>query len=99
MDIINTLKSLPHEVLKLIVFKLMRDGKITFHELAEMEAQYLDEQKRNANERTQRIVAEVINLNCDTKKNRNANLKSLIHLLVDYGMENMTHEMVENNEK
>lgn len=97
-ELIIKLKSLPRDEVKLIVFGLMREGRITFHELAEMEAEYLKLLERNANERTHRIVSGIIKLHCG-KKNREANLKALMHTLVDYRMVNLTHKMIDDGER
>lgn len=67
-DLIKRLKALPREVLKAIIFSLMREDKVSFHELAEMQSQYLEELQRGATEQCQKIVSMIINLHCDKKK-------------------------------
>lgn len=37
-NLIESLRALPREALKLIIFSLMREDKVSFHELAEMQA-------------------------------------------------------------
>ena len=94
-DLIKRLKALPREILKLIIFDLMREDKITFHELAEMQAQHLQELQRGATEQCQKIVSMIINLHCDKKSNREWNIKEIMHYLSDQGMVNVTNEQIE----
>lgn len=94
-DLINQLKTLPREVLKLIIFSLMREDKITFHELAEMQAQYLEELQRGATEQCQKIISLIVDMHCDKKKNQDKNLKEIMHYLRDKGMVNVTHEQID----
>lgn len=73
----------------------MRDGKITFHELAEMQSQYLEELQRGATEQCQKIVGMIVSLHCDKKGNRDKNIKEIMHYLSDKGMVNVTHEQID----
>lgn len=95
-NLIKRLKALPREVLKAIIFSLMREDKVSFHELAEMQSQYLEELQRGATEQCQKIVSMIINLHCDKKKNQDKNLKEIMHYLRDKGMVNVTHEQIDN---
>lgn len=94
-DLIKRLKALPREILKLIIFDLMREDKITFHELAEMQSQYLEELQRGATEQCQKIVSMIIHLHCDRKKNQDKNIKDIMHYLSDKGLVNVTHEQID----
>lgn len=94
-NLIEQLKALPRDILKLIIFSLMREDKVSFHELAEMQAQYLEELQRGATEQCQKIVSMIINLHCDKKKNQGQNLKEIMHYLRDKGMVNITHEEID----
>lgn len=94
-NLIQQLKALPREVLKLIIFSLMREDKVSFHELAEMQAQYLKELQRGATEQCQKIISLIIDMHCDKKKNQDKNLKEIMHYLRDKGMVNVTHEQID----
>ena len=94
-DLIKRLEALPREVLKLIVFSLMREDKVSFHELAEMQVQYLEELQRGATEQCQKIVSMIVNMHCDKKINQAQNLKGIMHYLRNKGMVNVTHEQID----
>lgn len=94
-NLIALLKELPREVLKQIIFSLMREDKVSFHELAEMQAQYLEALHRGATEQCQKIIGMIVNMHCDKKKNQEKNLKEIMHYLSDKGMVNVTHEQID----
>ena len=94
-NLIETLRALPREVLKLIIFSLMREDKVSFHELAEMQAQYLEALQRGATEQCQKIIDMIVDMHCDKKKNQAHNLKEIMHYLSDKGMVNSTHEQID----
>lgn len=98
-EIIKILKSLPRQILVLIVYKLMREGKITYHELTELHIKNLEELKKGTSDNYFKLQGEVVDLWYDTKKNRDSNLKAIMHRLVGEGMLNMTHEQIDKRWK
>lgn len=98
-EIIKMLKSLPKQILLLIVYKLMREGKITYHELTELHIKNLEELKKGTSDNYFKLQGEVVNLWNDTKKNRDSNLKAIMHRLVDEGRLNMNHEQIDKRWK
>lgn len=94
-NLIDQLKALPREILKLIIFDLMREGKVTFHELAEMQAQHLEELRRGATVEYHKLVGKIVGMYCDKKSNRAQNIKDIMHYLKDKGMVNVTHEEID----
>ena len=74
----------------------MREDKVTFHELAEMQAKHLEALQRGATEQCQKIISMIVNMHCDKKKNQAQNLKEIMHYLSDKGMVNVTHEQIDN---
>lgn len=73
----------------------MREGKVTFHELAEMQSQYLEELQRGATEQCQKIVSMIVNMHCGKKINQAQNLKEIMHYLRNKGIVNVTHEQID----
>ena len=94
-NLIESLRALPREVLKLIIFSLMREDKVSFHELAEMQAKHLEALQRGATEQCQKIIGMIVNMHCDKKKNQAQNLKEIMHYLSDKGLVNVTHEQID----
>ncbi len=98
-EIIKMLKSLPKQILLHIVYNLIREGKITYHELTELHIKNLEELKKRTNENYFKLQGEVADLWYDTKKNRDSNLKAIMHRLVDEGRLNMNHEQIDKRRK
>lgn len=93
-NIIEYLKSLPKQVLLLMVYNLMRDGKITYHELMDMHIKHLEELEKGMSDNYFKLQGEIVSLWIDYKKNRDKNLKDIMHRLVDEGRLNMNHEQI-----
>lgn len=68
-EILKTLKSLPKELLEWIIFQLMLDGKIEYHDLTEMHIKHLDALKRGQSEHYDKLRAMIVSMHCDAKKN------------------------------
>lgn len=93
-NIIECLKQLPKQVLLLIVYKLMREGNITYHELMDLHIKNLKELEKGANDDYFKLQGEVIHLYHDFKKNRDKNLNNIMHRLVDEGRIIMKHDEI-----
>lgn len=93
-NIIEYLKSLPKQLLLLIVYKLMRDGKITYHEMMDLHIKHLEELEKGTSDNYFKLQGEIVSLWNDSKKNRDKNLKDIMHRLVDEGRLNMNHEQI-----
>lgn len=94
-SIIEYLKQLPKQILLLIVYKLMREGNITYHELMDLHIKNLQELERGTSDNYFKLQSEVLNLWNDHKKSRDSNLKAIMHRLVDEGRVNMSHEQID----
>lgn len=94
-DILTQLKSLPREVLQLIVFRLMQDGAISYAELTDMHIRHLDMLKAGVSENLQTLTGKIVGMWSDTKRNRDNNLKKIMHYLADRRMVNLTHEQID----
>lgn len=93
-NIIEYLKSLPKQILLLIVYNLMRDGKITYHEMMDLHIKHLEELEKGMSDNYFKLQGEIFSLWNDYKKNRDKNLKDIMHRLVDEGRLNMNHEQI-----
>lgn len=93
-NIIEYLKSLPKQILLLIVYNLMRDGKITYHEMMDLHIKHLEELEKGMSDNYFKLQGEIVSLWNDSKKNRDKNLKDIMHRLVDEGRLNMNHEQI-----
>lgn len=94
-ELIDALKSLNKDVLLFVIHELMKDGKLSFTELAQIHNDYLEELRDKQNERYSDLKTEIIKMWADHKKNMNENLKKIMHGLVDKGEVNFTHERID----
>lgn len=86
MDLLlEQIKRLPKNIILLMVLQLMKDGVITFHEVAELQAEYMVQLKKGADDDFCALQSKVSWLWHDNKKNRDANLKEIMHFLKDKG--------------
>lgn len=84
------LKTLNPLSLHVIIYNLMVEGKINYHELMDMHIQNLERMKKGETEAYFRLQAQVVNLWCDHKKNIPKNVQSIMQLLKDEGRVNLT---------
>jgi predicted HTH domain antitoxin len=95
--ILDLLKQQRKEVIQWIVLELMRDGKLSFAEIAELHVQYLEELKKGETEELMKLRGKVISLWCDTKKNIGNNLVELMQEARDKGWANISQEQIDNS--
>ena len=96
---LNALHKLPKEVILILIFELMRNGKITFAEITEMHVKHLEELRKAQSKKMMELVSKIVDIHCDTKKNRDSNFGELMHYLLDEGRVNMTHEDIDKKYK
>lgn len=94
-QILEILKGMPKSHLLLIVDELLREDKITYHELMELHVKHIEDLKKGATEKLMITRCEIIDLWCEKKKYRNDRLKEMIHKGIDEGWVNATHEAVD----
>lgn len=95
-DILPQLKQLPKEILMLIVLHLMHDGKLTFHDVAEVHIRHLEELRAGQSDKYRQLQNLILDMWHSPKKNRDKGLKDIMHHLVNEGRLNMTHNQIEN---
>ena len=93
--IVEYLKSLPKDFLLSIVYQLMVDGNLPYHELMDLHIQNIERMRRVESEAYFRLQAKVVNMWADHKKNLQKNLKEAIQLLKDEGRVNITQDIID----
>lgn len=98
-QITEYLKSLPKEILLILIYNLMVDDKITFHEITQIHIENMERLKKGETEAYNRLQQKVITMWVDKKKNLPKNLQSAMQLLYDEGRVNITQEKIDNYDK
>lgn len=94
-EIVKYLKSIPKELLLSVVYQLMVDGKISYHEVMDLHIQNVERMRKGETEAYFRLQAKVVNMWADCKKNLQKNLKETIQLLKDEGRVNITQDRID----
>ena len=93
--IVEYLKSIPKDLLLCVVYQLMVDGKLSYHELMDLHVQNIERMQKGETEAYFRLQSKVVNMLADHKKNLQKNLKDAIQLLKDEGRVNITQERID----
>lgn len=93
--IVEYLKSIPKDLLLSIVYQLMVDGKLSYHEVMDLHIQNMERMRKGETEAYFRLQAKVVNMWADNKKNLQKNLKETIQLLKDEGRVNITQDRID----
>ena len=96
LELLDQLKKLPKEVLMLIIFDLMKDEVITYHEVTEAHIKYLKMLHDGATDDYYRLQNLCANLWIVYKKNLPKNIKAIMQLLKDEGRMNIRQERIDN---
>lgn len=91
-EIIKYLSTLNKDVLLYIIYELMKDDKISYHDITTLHIENMERLRKGETEAYFRLQARVMTMWCDTKKNLQKNLKETIKLLMDEGRVNITEE-------
>lgn len=94
-ELLKTLKQLPSPILNALIYQLMVDGKITYHELMDMHIQNLKRMEKAETEAYFRLQAKVVHLWCDHKKNIPDNLNDIKLHLYNEGRVSLSKEDIE----
>lgn len=93
--IVEYLKSIQKDLLLSIVYHLMVDGKLSYHELMDLHIQNMERMQKGETEAYFRLQAKVVNMWADHKKNLQKNLQEAIQLLKDEGRVNITQDRID----
>ena len=96
-ELYEQLKKLPKEILELYILDLMKDGKISFADIAKVHVQYLEALKRGETEKLMNLRSKVIDLWCGTKKELPSKLVTLVQEGKDNGWINIDQEKIDNS--
>lgn len=94
-ELIKTLKSIPKDYLLLIILELMKDDKLSFTDIAMVHNDYLKELKEGQRDQYCELLKRATHIAYDWKKNREKNIKDMMHWLLDQGQLNTTHEDID----
>jgi len=95
-EIIKALKSLPKEFIAAIILDLMISEKVSYEDITKVYVDYLDMLCKGQSEAYQELQSKVVSMWSGAKKDRDKNLKDIMHYLLDKGRINTTHEKIDN---
>lgn len=95
-EILKSLKTLPKEILLIVVYDLMQEGIISYAELTQLHIQHLENLQRGATEDFFTLQGKICLLWNDYKKNRDKNLKDIMQYLKDKGTIMLEQEEIDN---
>ena len=96
-EILKALKALPKEYIQVIILELMKDQKISYEDITQAYVQYLDMLRKGQSEAYFELQSKVVTMCSGTKKDRDKNLKDIMHYLLDKGRINTTHEDIDKH--
>lgn len=96
-ELLELLKQQPKEILQWIILELMKEGKLSFAEIAETHVKYLEMLKKGESEKLMHLRTKVIDLWCGTKKDLPKSLVALITEGMNEGWVNITQEQIDNS--
>lgn len=94
-NIITILKNINKDALLYIIYQLMLDGNISYHDITNLHVKHLISLEQKTNYKFTELIGKVIGMYSDSKKNYDKNLKDIIHYLRDEGRINITHEQID----
>jgi len=94
-EILDLLKTLPKEYLQVIILELMKDQKISYEDITQAYVEYLDMLRKGQSEAYLELQSKIVAMWSGTKKDRDKNLKDIMHYLLDKGRINTTHEKID----
>ena len=96
-EILKALKTLPKEYLQVIILELMKDQKISYEDITQAYVEYLNMLRKGQSEAYLELQSKVVTMWSGTKKDRDKNLKNIMHYLLDKGRINTTHEDIDKH--
>ena len=96
-EILKALKTLPKEYLQVVILELMKDQKISYEDITQAYIEYLNMLRKGQSEAYLELQSKVVTMWSGTKKDRDKNLKDIMHYLLDKGRINTTHEDIDKH--
>ena len=97
LELLELLKKQPKEILHWIILELMREGAISFTEIAETHNKYLQMLQKKEMEELMVLRGKIIGLWCGTKKELPKSLVALIQEAKDNGWANISQEDIDKS--
>ena len=94
-EILKLLKTLPKEYLQVIILELMKDQKISYEDITQAYVEYFNMLRKGQSKEYNELIGKVLTMWCGTKKDRDKNIKDIMHYLLDKGRINTTHEAID----
>lgn len=94
-EILKALKTLPKEYLQVIILELMKEQTISYEDITKSYVEYLDMLRKGQSEAYMELQSKVVTMWSGNKKDRDKNLKDIMHYLLDKGRINTTHEKID----
>lgn len=95
-EILKALKTLPKEFIAAIILDLMISEKVSYEDITKVYVEYLDMLRKGQSEAYAELQGKVVTMWSGAKKDRDKNLKDIMHYLLDKGRINTTHEKIDN---
>ena len=95
-EILKALKTLPKEFLSAIILELMIRECVSYEDITKVYVEYLDMLRKGQSEAYLELQSKVVTMWSGAKKDRDKNLKDIMHYLLDKGRINTTHEKIDN---
>lgn len=96
-EILKLLKTMPKEYLQFVILELMKDQKISYEDITQAYVQYLDMLRKGQSEAYMEQQSKIVSMWYGTKKDRDKNMKDIMHYLLDKGRINTTHEDIDKH--
>lgn len=96
-EILKALKTFPKEYLQVIILELMKDQKISYEDITKAYVEYLDMLRKGQSEAYLELQSKIVIMWSGNKKDRDKNLKDIMHHLLDKGRINTTHEKIDKH--
>lgn len=96
-QLLEILKKQPKEILQWLILELLKEGKISFTEIAELHVKYLEMLRKGETEKLMHLRSKVISLWSGTKKDLPKSLVALITEGVNNGWVNITQEQIDKS--
>ena len=95
-EILKLLKSLPKEFIAAIILELMINECVSYEDITKVYVEYLNMLRKGQSEAYMELQSKVVAMWSGAKKDRDKNLKDIMHYLLDKGRINTTHEKIDN---
>ena len=94
-ELIKILKAQPKEWLQFVILELMISESVSYEDITKVYVEYLDMLRKNQSEAYLELQSKVVAMWAGSKKDRDKNLKDIMHYLLDKGRINTTHEKID----